>query len=529
MLLLQAVSFSHQQGEFLFKEINLSLSDREKIALVGRNGIGKSSLLEIIAGRNVPVSGVVQCNAKPLFLRQVTGVEDPRLVDEVLGVSAKRIALQRILNGSVEVADYEILDDDWDFENRCQEVLQQWDLNGLDLHRIMSTLSWGQQTRVALASVQLTQPSFLLLDEPSNHLDADGRKQLLQLIREYSGALILVSHDRQLLNSMDRICELHSDSLRSYGGNYSFYEDQKAIERNAIQADVSELEKAMRKAKEKERESRERQQKLDARGRRKQVQAGLPTISMNTLRNNAERSTAKLNEVHADKVESLRNEWKQRQQELPDLEQMRFALQRSQKPDNKLLFAAKSLQYKYGENDVWNEPVQIEIYSGQRIALSGKNGAGKSTLLKIICGELQPAEGELLKSNYSSLYLDQNYSVIDTQLTVSEQAQAFNVRNLERHEVNNQLNRFLFGKEFWDRSCGVLSGGEKMRLMLCCLNISSIAPDLIILDEPTNNLDLLNLEILEQAVAAYSGTLIVVSHDALFLERANVVDSIELG
>lgn len=522
MLLLQAVSLSHSTGDFLFESLNLNLGDREKIAVVGRNGVGKTSLLNLIAGFTAPSSGMIQRSRDPFFLRQISGQPDDRCVDEALGVKAKRIALQRILEGHFNGQDLETLNDDWDIEARCQEVLQSWDLSDLDPGREMSTLSWGQQTRVGLAAIELTQPEFLLLDEPSNHLDLSGRNQLLQLIREFRGALILVSHDRQLLNAMDRICELTPEGIVSYGGNYAFYEAQKNIARIALEDDLRDLEKSLRKARDKERESRERQAKLDARGRKKQEKAGLPTISMNTFRNNAERSSARMKETHAGKVAGIHKELKDLRQEVPDVEQMRLALKGSQKPQNKLIFSASRVQYSFGAGEVWRRPLDLELYSGQRMAITGRNGSGKSTLLQLIRGNLTASQGRTWRSDFSCLYLDQDYSAIDPMKTVSEQAQSHNHQNLERHELNNQLNRFLFSRAFWDRSCSVLSGGEKMRLLLCCLNISATSPDVIMLDEPTNNLDLANLGILEQAISAFEGTLIVVSHDESFLEKIRV-------
>jgi ATPase subunit of ABC transporter with duplicated ATPase domains len=160
--------------------------------------------------------------------------------------------------------------------------------------------------------------------------------------------------------------------------------------------------------------------------------------------------------------------------------------------------------------------------------LKGANGSGKTTLIKIILGELNPQIGSVFRADNKSIYIDQDYSLIQNQLKVYDQAQYFNTSGLEEHEIKMRLNRFLFSREDWDKPCSALSGGEKMRLMLCCLTINKESPDLIILDEPTNNLDIQNIEILTKAINEYQGSLIVVSHDTYFLEQINIENFIVL-
>lgn len=198
-----------------------------------------------------------------------------------------------------------LLDDDWTIESRCHEALTHWGLADLGLAQKMGSLSGGQKTKVFLAGVSIHQPEIVLLDEPSNHLDARGRERLYDFVRSASTTLVVVSHDRTLLNLLARVYELSRHGIVMYGGNYDFYAEQKQAERNALQEDVRSKERELRKAKEVEREIAERKQKLDARGKKKQEKAGLPTISMNTFRNNAEKSTARLKGAHADKIEGI--------------------------------------------------------------------------------------------------------------------------------------------------------------------------------------------------------------------------------
>ena len=421
-----------------------------------------------------------------------------------------------------------MLDDDWTVEERCHEALQYWQLEQLDITQSMSSLSGGQKTKVFLAGILLHLPEFVLLDEPSNHLDVGARKLLYNFIQNTKSTLIVVSHDRKLLNMLTAVYELSNKGVTMYSGNYDFYAEQKAIENNALYEDVRNKEKALRKAKEKERETIERQQRLDARGRKKQEKAGLPTIMMNTLKNSAEKSTAKLKDVHAEKTGMLAKELNDLRKALPGIDTMRFDFDDSTLHKGKILFTANDINFSYADALLWKENMELLITSNERIATKGSNGSGKTTLIKIILGQLQPTTGNVHRAINASVYIDQEYSLIKDEFSVYEQAQQFNATALQEHEIKNRLNRFLFTKEFWDRPCSALSGGEKMRLMICCLNISSKAPDIIVLDEPTNNLDIQNIEILTAAINDYKGAVLVVSHDAVFLEQINITRTIEL-
>jgi len=313
-----------------------------------------------------------------------------------------------------------------------------------------------------------------------------------------------------------------------YGGNYEFYKEQKEIENNALNDDVRSKEKALRKAREIKRETMERQQRLDARGKKKQEKAGVPTIVMNTLRNNAERSTARIKDGHDEKVGAISTELNELRKELPEVDKMRFGFDHSTIHKGKVLVTARDINYGYTDQLLWKQVLNFEITSGERIALKGLNGSGKTSLIRIILGETEPTTGTIYRADCKAVYIDQDYSLIDNSLNVYEQAQRFNASSLQEHEVKIRLARFLFTKDDWDKPCSALSGGEKMRLVLCCLTIGNQASDMIILDEPTNNLDIQNVEILTAAINDYEGTLIVVSHDLYFLEQIHVVRTIEL-
>jgi len=529
MLTLQRIAYAHPNKDLLFEDLHLTINRQEKMALIGNNGTGKSTLLKIMAGRLTPTSGYVKADVTPYYIPQLFGQFNEHTIAQALGIEQKLQALKAILNGEVTEANMALLNDDWTIEERAAEALTHWQLDGLDLMQPMGMLSGGQKTKVFLAGIAIHQPEIVLLDEPSNHLDLHSRTLLYNYIRSTSNTLVVVSHDRTLLNLLPAVCELSERGIVRYGGNYDFYVEQKAIEEAALNEDLRSKEKALRKAREVARESLERQEKLDARGRKKQEKAGLPTISMNTLRNNAEKSTARMKEVHTEKAGAISQEVSQLRKELPDKDKMKIGFDNAVLHKGKILLSAKDINYGYDGQMLWKQPLTLEITSGKRLAIKGANGAGKTTLIRIFLGLLQPLTGTLYRAEgLHTLYLDQDYSLINDHLSVYEQAQQFNTGQLEEHEVKSRLTHFLFTQAYWDKPCETLSGGEKMRLILCCLTISNQAPDMIVLDEPTNNLDLQNTEILTAAVNEYQGTIIVVSHDAYFLEQIGVDESIEL-
>lgn len=528
MLTLKNISYIHPNKDLLFDNIGLTINRRDKIALIGNNGSGKSTLLKIIAGNLQASSGNMNLHTKPYYIPQIFGQYNHLSIAEALQIEDKLNALKEVLGGNLTEELYTLLDDDWMIEERCNEALTNWGLSGLDLSQKLETLSGGQKTRVFLAGISVNQPDLVLLDEPSNHLDAYGRSLLYDFIQNTTCTLIVVSHDRKLLNLLNAVCELSKQGLSVYGGNYDFYSEQKQIAENALNLGLQSKEKALQKAKEKEREALERQQKSDSRGKGKQEKAGVARIMMNTLRNNAENSTSKMKSVHNEKIEDIKSELQELRSSLPEIDKMKFGFNNSVLHKGKMLFTAAEINFGYSGQLLWKENLSIQIRSGERIALKGNNGSGKTSLIKLILGKIQAKTGNIYRSKIKSVYIDQDYSLIDNNLKVYEQAQKFNASALQEHEIKIRLNRFLFSKSDWDKTCSSLSGGEKMRLMLCCLSLDNQSPDLIVLDEPTNNLDIQNIEILTRAVNEYQGTLIIVSHDQHFLEQTNIERNIQL-
>lgn len=528
MLIIQQLIYQHPNKELLFDMLQLSLQRHQKVGLIGNNGVGKSTLLQLMSGSLAPTSGTVKAEVRPYCLPQLFPLWDQQTIAQVLQVDHKLNALHRILAGEATESLFATLQEDWTLEDRCRKAMAHWELQELDFWQKVETLSGGQKTKLFLAGIHLHQPELVLMDEPSNHLDGQSRALLYDYISTTSSTLVVVSHDKKLLNLLDSIYELGKRGITVYGGNYDFYAAQKEIKREALFQNVQAQEKALRKGKEQERETMERQQKLDARGKGKQQKEGLPTISMKTFKDNAERSTARTKGVHAGKTEALSRSLADLRKELPETDKMKLGFDASFLYKGKVLIHATQLHLGYGALPLWQQPLDLLIASGDRIAIKGANGSGKSTLLKVLLGKKEPLEGSLDLAKFTSVYIDQEYSLVKGPQTVYAKAQEANTDGLQEHEVKIRLHRFLFAKDKWDTPCENLSGGEKMRLLLCCLTLLPQAPDLIAMDEPTNNLDLQNIQILTSALLDYQGTLLVISHDETFLKEIQVEKVIEI-
>lgn len=528
MILLQHLSYGFPGRDLLFNHLNITIQPHTKSALTGSNGMGKSTLLKIMAGEIQPPEGTVTVKGDLYYVPQMFGNFNDLTIAECLRIDQKLNALRKITEGEVDEEYFEILNDDWDIEERCQNALHYWKLDTLELDQKLERLSGGEKTKVFLAGIQINQPEIILLDEPTNHLDLNGRKLLYDLIDKTSASVVMVSHDRALLNLADTIFELSSQGIDTYGGNYDFYAEQKAVEQEALQNDIHAKERALKKAKEKERETLERKQKLDARGKQKQEKSGVARIMMNTLRNNAEKNTSKLKNIHAEKISGISGDLRDLRSSVKNADQMKVNFNDSGLHSGKILITAEEANYQYASENLWKENISLDILSGDRIAVKGANGSGKTTLIGLLIGKYEPSAGKITRSDFNMLYIDQEYSMINGDISVEEFVQQFNDGALLDSEVKTMLSRFLFGKNTWDKKCRALSGGERLRLLLCGLSISSTAPDMIVLDEPTNNLDLQNVEILTESIKDYRGTLIVISHDEIFLEEVGIEKEIVL-
>ena len=562
---IQQISYIHPDKEVLFSDLNFAISKGQKLGLVGNNGCGKSTLLQIIAGQLSPSSGVIVRPDDLYYIPQHFGQYDSLTIAQALQIDSKRQALHAILAGDASTENFTLLDDDWNIEERSVAALDAWGLGQFPLSYPMHLLSGGEKTRVFLAGMDIHHPSVILMDEPTNHLDSSGRERLYDWVEKWRSTLLIVSHDRTLLNLLPEICELEKHQITYYGGNYEFYKEQKALMQEALQQRIEEKEKALRIARKVARETAERRDKQNVRGEKANIKKGVPRIVLNALQGKSEKSTSKLNSVHQEKAEKLTDERNQLRGSLSPTAALKTDFNSSSLHNGKTLVTAKDINFGYypnlndndsqkeienqkenknpSENDtsdssngsnlpaqlLWQTPISFQLKSGDRLRIEGTNGSGKTTLLKIITGQLQPQEGTLTRADFSYVYLNQEYTIIDDRNSILEQAYAFNSRNLPEHEIKIILNRYLFPASEWDKSCRKLSGGEKMRLAFCCVMMSNNTPDMFILDEPTNNLDIQSIEIITNTIKNYTGTVIAISHDSYFIREIGIEQHIVLS
>lgn len=524
----QQLCYIHADKEPLFRDISLTVNKGEQVSLVGNNGSGKSTLLRIMEGSLKPSSGEVVCSSNPYYVPQHFGQYDELTVVQALQVEAKIKALHAIIAGDASVENFTILDDDWNIEERSLAALSFWGLEHIRLDQTMNTLSGGEKTKVYLSGIQIHSPEIILMDEPTNHLDTGSRDKLYDFIRSSRATILIVSHDRTLLNLLPYTCELDRSKITLYGGNYDFYKEQKEIALAALQNQLSEKEKELRQAKKIAREALERKNKSSVRGEKAAIKKGIPRIMKGAMKRHAEQSTVKLKDVHDEKMSSLSSSITDIQTALPDMRQMKTDFNSPNLHTGKILVTVKDMNFGYGVNRLWSEPLNLQIRSGDRIRFGGNNGSGKTTLLKLILGELQPVEGSVDRADFKYVYIDQEYSIVLPNLTVFEQLEKYNLFAKPEHELKMILSRFLFPVGTWDKSCSKLSGGEKMRLAVCCLMVSNSTPDIFVLDEPTNNLDIQSVNIITTAIKDYKGTVLLVSHDLYFVKEIKINRSVEL-
>ncbi|RBL92005.1 ABC-F family ATP-binding cassette domain-containing protein [Chitinophaga flava] len=518
-LIIRSLNYVHPDNEELFHDLNFILNDGEKAALVGINGAGKSTLLRIVSGKIELTSGEIIHSETPWYVPQHLGEFDTWSVAQALGADKKLDALHAILGGDTDERHFTQLDDDWDIENKVKMVLEKWELGNISENRLLGSLSGGQKTKVFLSAMDMNSPDLILLDEPSNHLDIKTRMKLYTMILQSKSTMLIVSHDRTLLNLMNKTLELSEKGIEVFGGNFDFYQQKKMEKVNALRARLNEQSKALKESGKKATDMADQRAQLESKGR----SAGLsiPRIIAGGLKNKAERSTARMLNAHEEKIATLLHNIEEIKAQIEEYEILKIDIKAPEPNPGALLIDIAGINFKYSDKFLWNN-LSFQIKSGERVQIEGGNGSGKTTLLKIITRELKPFEGSYNSAEFSYFYLDQNYSMIDPKLSVYEQIQEHNKRGLDEHELRELLVYSQFNPEAFDKKCSGLSGGERMKLSLSCLLVSNQAPDLLILDEPTNNLDIKSLEVLTLAVKNFSGTLLVISHDDYFINEIGI-------
>ncbi|WP_040692374.1 ABC-F family ATP-binding cassette domain-containing protein [Nocardia vinacea] len=515
-LSLSDLTFAWPDGTPVFDGLDAVLGPGH-LGLVGGNGAGKSTLLRLIAGELTPARGSITVTGRLGYLRQDLGLGDGQRVDAVLGIAEARKALHRIESGLGDESDFDIVGAQWDVEESAIALLGRLGLHYLadsteQLDRRLETLSGGETVLLGLVAELLRDPDVLLLDEPTNNLDHVARQRLYEVVSQFSGTVLTVSHDRELLERMSTIAELRQGELRLFGGNFSEYERIVEAEQEVARAAIRDARSDVRKQ---ARELVETRIKLDRRARYGQKMfenKREPKIVMGARKRAAQVSAGKLRNNHIEKLDTAKEQLQQAEDLLRDDRQIRIDL-----PDTRLYPGQDVIDLEEVEL-ACGPTVTLRVSGPERIALTGRNGAGKSTLLHRIAAEPPQVPWRILP---------QRLDIFDEQRSVFENVAA-TAPHAAAEQIRAQLARFLFRGADADVAAAALSGGERLRAALAMLLLADPAPKLLLLDEPTNNLDLPSLDHLTQALANYEGALIVVSHDPRFLDDIGVTRRLEL-
>jgi ATPase subunit of ABC transporter with duplicated ATPase domains len=525
----ERLAFSLADGRTLFSDLTLGFG-RERTGLVGANGTGKSTLVRLLAGEPRPSAGTVVRAGSIGYLPQDFQVRADQPLASVLGIADRLARVDRVLAGNASPADLDGVGGDWDLRERAEAVLARLGLSHLALDRAVLDVSGGEATRVALAGVLLAEPDFLLLDEPTNNLDAAGREALYASVDGWTGGLLAVSHDRGLLGRMDRIVELTPAGARVYGGGYDLYREQRAAGADAAARELASAEAALRAARREAQQMRERQARRDHHGKRVAAEGGIPRIMLGMMKERSEGTGARVRETGARLVEEGRARRDAARGRVDEQARLTLDLPSASIPASRVVVELDAVTYRHpGAATPVVEGVSLRVTGPERVAVVGRNGSGKTTLLRLITGELRPEAGTVRVGLPAEevAFFDQHTRRLRDDASVLENYRAANPQ-VDETAARHALARFLFEADAVHQPAGSLSGGQRLRAALACALNGWHPPRLLLLDEPTNHLDLDSLEALEQVLRGYDGALLVVSHDAAFLDAIGIQRRVEL-
>ncbi|WP_331447279.1 ABC-F family ATP-binding cassette domain-containing protein [Streptomyces xanthochromogenes] len=510
-----ALSFAWPDGTDVFTDFQLAVGPG-RTGLVGLNGSGKSTLLKLIAGVLTPSEGSIKITGEVGHLPQNLVLDTALRVDQALGIDGVRAALHAIEAGDVDERHFETVGDDWDVEERARATLDQLGLGSIGLDRTIGEVSGGESVLLRLAALLLRRPDVLLLDEPTNNLDLPARQRLYAAVDAWSGVLVVVSHDRELLDRVDRIADLREGQLAWYGGNFTAYEEALRAEQDAAERMVRAAEADVQRQK---RELSDAHVKLARRqryGQKSYDNKVVPRIVANNRKREAQVSAGKHRILQSERLDQARERLDQAVEAVRDDDEIRIELPYTKVHPGRSVLTLRELELPYGAR----VEGEFEVRGPERIALVGRNGAGKTTLLRTLAGQLEPVAGEAV-AHVPLRFLPQRLDVLDDALSVVENVARY-APGATDNAIRARLARFLFKGARAAQPAGTLSGGERFRAALAALLLAEPAPQLLMLDEPTNNLDMASVRALQAALDAYEGALIVASHDVPFLESIGV-------
>lgn len=507
-VVLHDLTFSWPDGHRVLEAVSGSFPPGST-GLVGLNGVGKSTLLRLIAGDLTPASGSVQSAGVVDYVPQRTDADPSHTLVDLLGIRSIVDAIAAVEQGEIDPALFDAIGADWDVEERAIAALSAAGVDIDDLNRPVTTISGGEATVAALVGVRMRGADIALLDEPTNNLDAHGRARVHDLIGAWGGPVIVVSHDLELLERMQNTAELRAGSLMLFGGPYSEFREQVAREQEAAERAVRSAEHAVRVEKRQRIAAAERIAHSERQGKKDAANRKYIGAVVNDRRNSAEKTHGKQRGLLVDRMQAAQRSLLDAESRIRDDDRVSIDLPDPAVPPGKRIAEVAG-----------SDGRTIIVQGPERIAITGPNGVGKTTLLEgLVSGvAATPGRAAAVAHVHRIGTLSQRLDTLDDAASVIE-----NVSRVSPHtpraELRNRLARLLVRGSMVDRPVAALSGGERFRVALAQVLLTDPPPQLIVLDEPTNNLDLQTTEQLIEALGAYRGAMIVVSHDRGFLER----------
>jgi ATPase subunit of ABC transporter with duplicated ATPase domains len=518
-LTLDGVTCVLPDGRALFSDLHESFDERPT-GLVGRNGVGKSTLARMLAGQEVPARGRVGRDGPTYYLAQRAADDAASSVAELAGVGEVVAALARIEAGSSDQRDFDAVDERWDMRERLLDALQAEGLSHLAPDARTSTLSGGEAMRVGLLGARLCGADYLILDEPSNHLDRQARSELRRWLRAWTGGLLVVSHDRELLGDMARIVELSPQGLRSYGGGYAFYAEMRAQERHAAQRSLVASKLEGKRAAQAMREQQERQARRQTRGRRDASDANLPRIMLGGRKSRSEATAGKLEQQRDATREALAAKVADAARHVNEEVTPALLAPDTARVGRRRVAVLQDVALPHVRGGA--RTIDLVLRGSQRVGVTGPNGSGKSTLLHLLAGRIAPLSGSV-EVPVRVAWLDQRLATLDaTRPLIAQMREA--APSVAEDTLRLRLALLGLDAQKIGMPTGSLSGGERLKAALAHALVAEPPPELLLLDEPGNHLDIASLEALEAMLMQYEGALVVVSHDEAFLDRLALTD-----
>lgn len=515
---LNQLGFQLADGQTIFTSLNLHF-DRTPTAIVGRNGVGKSLLARLIAGRLQPTRGSVVSSVAVAYVAQNFVHEPGQTIAHATGTASVLEALDRLNQGCASIADFDVIGERWDMADRLRRALDDAGLPEVAFTDLTEHLSGGQQARLALIGAVLREAPMLVLDEPSNHLDAPGRQWLIKTLEHRRGGLIVVSHDRQLLERMQRVVELSASGASDFGGSYSAFREHQRTHQAAA---IARLDQA-RTERQRERLRLQREhdtiQRHAAGARRHADTANVAGFERAAMKGAAKDIMGHIRAGHQARKSELHAQVTEAYLKVPSAEDVMINLPGSAVPRGRQVCTLVEAGLPWLATDAPTTRLNLMLSGPMRIAVRGPNGCGKSTLLKMLAGELAPVSGHCT-THVPWAFLDQHLTLLDPGLSIIEQLTAlgspFSDGTLRSHLARLQLEARQV-----TQPCASLSGGERLKAALA-LAVWRLTPaQLLLLDEPTNHLDLPSTEAFEQSLQTFPGAIIAVSHDEDFIRALN--------